>query len=73
MLDIPLGLIPECIDAAICSLSKEYAPIFISKLAIAITGEEPFKSGSKVDDWLNQQDVETLKWVLYYTVYCFTH
>ena len=54
-------------------MEKELIPAFISKLAIALAGGKPFDSGSEVDEWLNQQDTDTLYWVLYYTVYCVTH
>lgn len=71
-MEMPIEL-PEVVDAFIFYMDKKLIPPFVSKLAIALTGEKPFNSGSEVDNWLNQQDIDTLYWVLYYTVYCVTH
>lgn len=72
-LEMPTQAFPDFVDNEIYFMNKELIPLFISNLAISITGAKPFNSGSEIENWLNQQDIETLKWVLYYTVYCFTH
>lgn len=71
-MEMPIEL-PEVVDTAIFYMEKELIPAFVSKLAIALAGGKPFDSGSEVDEWLKQQDTDTLYWVLYYTVYCVTH